>query len=257
MKRYFFHMTCIAATLWTLLGCQPEAKKATLSDGFAKYEARQLEESESIADRYIANPDAATVAEAYYLRGLTRMTRGNRVGAAEDLHNAIAKTERTDLKSKSWRSLGDIDFDQAKWAEAEKEYQTALSAGGANPATASYLNYRIGVSLQARGEWPSSVAWFGRVVATDSSDPTLKERSLARMHASAYALQFGAFQDAARARELVAQLKAAGLNATIPVDVRDGQLLYLVQSGSFKTMAEVSAAREAVQGKYPLVAIVP
>ena len=119
-----------ALTLSLLLGCNTE-KVPTLKEGFDKYNARQVEESEAIADKIIAaNPNAPTVDEAYYLRGLSRMTRNNRVGAAADLKEAIARSQRTDLKAKAWRALGDLAYDQTKWDEAQKNYEQAIAVGG-------------------------------------------------------------------------------------------------------------------------------
>ncbi len=256
------HTISLAACLF-LAACAPQEKIPTLKEGFAQYNARQVEQSEASADKIIAaDPQAPTVDEAYYLRGLSRMTRGNHIGAAADFQTAISKTVRPDLKAKAWRALGDIAFDQIQWADAQKDYESALAAGAATPAnsaSANYLNYRIGACQQAQGDWTRAAASFGRVIAADN-DPAqkeIKDRALARMHATNYSLQFGAFVDAAKARELVAQLKAAGLAAVIPVDVREGQVLYLVQSGSYHTMNQAAKARDALSARYPLVTIVP
>jgi tetratricopeptide (TPR) repeat protein len=242
-----------------LIGCNAE-KMPTLKEGFEKYNARQVEESEAIADKIIAaNPNAPTVDEAYYLRGLSRMTRNNRVGAAADLKQAITRTQRNDLKSKAWRALGDLAYDQTRWDEAQKNYEQAIAAGGVSPTVSTYVSFRIGASLQAQGDWSRAANWFGRVVAgdVDPSQKELKDRALARMHATGYTLQFGAFIDAARARELVSQLKTGGIAASIIGDAREGQVLYLVQAGAFRTMADATQARDGISAKFPLVTIVP
>lgn len=249
----------LAAMGLALAGCPETEKPITLKDGFEKYNARQVEESEAIADKLIvANPQSPTIDEAYYLRGLSRMTRGNKIGAAADFKVAIGKTVRSDLKSKAWRALGDMAYEQSQWSEAQKDYEAAIAAGGMNAATLPYLNYRIGASLQAQGEWSRAALWLGRAATT--TDPAAKEykdQAMARMSATAYKLQFGAFIDAAKARELATQVKTAGMPADVVADVREGQVLYLVQAGAYRTMAEATGARDGVSARYPVVRIVP
>jgi tetratricopeptide (TPR) repeat protein len=245
------------AALPLIAGCTTEADRASLQQGFAKYQARQPEESESIADKLItSNPYSPSVDEAYYLRGLSRMLRGNRAGASADLHEAIQKTSRADLKGKASWALGDIAYDQSQWDEAQKDYQQALSSGAVTGANVAYLNYRVGASLQNKGEWTAAQSWFGRA-AGENAAPDIKERAVGRMYASSFSLQYGAFHEGPRAREMANQLQAAGVPPVIKSEMREGQILYLVQSGSYHTMADVIAARERMQAKYPLVAIVP
>jgi tetratricopeptide (TPR) repeat protein len=243
---------CILLTACTNTGPK------SLQEGFNKYTAQQAGESETIADQYIAaNPNSPDLDQAYYLRGISRMTRGNRVGAAADLRLAISKTTRADVRNKSHRTLGDIAYDQQQWAEAIKSYQSALDNPPLPPVTATYLNYRIGAALQCQGEWTRAVAWFAKVVAA-ANDPALTDRAVRRMHATSFSLQYGAYQDPAGARVLQARLQAAGIAATIPSEIRTGnKLWYLVQSGFYANWPEATAARDRVLAKFPVAVIVP
>ena len=243
----------------TLAGCTSEADRKSLQDGFAKYSAHQVEESEAIADKYIAaNPAGENLDEAFYLRGLSRFTRDNRAGAAADLRQAEKISTRPDLKGKALRALGDIDFEQSRWSEAQTDYEKALTegAGTFNAANITHLNYHIGACLQALGQWEKARPWFARAIAANG-DPTLTERARLRFDAGSFSLQFGAFHEVPRARELSDQLKAAGMTPSIATDYRDGQLIYIVRSGAYNTWTDATAARERVQARYPLVTIVP
>jgi tetratricopeptide (TPR) repeat protein len=239
--------------------CQatPEAKTKSLAEGAVLYESRQLEEAESIADRYItANPSGSEIAEAYYLRGLCRFTRGSRPLAATDFQQALERTSRGDLKVKAHRALGDIAFESQDWPAAQKHYEAAFAGGpGLNAASITSLQYRMGVCLQSQGLWQQATAWFGKVAA--NADDLIKDRAVARMYVDHFALQFGAFQDPANARNLVAELRTAGVTAAIESDLRDGQFLYLVRSGSYTDWAAAAAARDQLMTKYPLLTIVP
>jgi tetratricopeptide (TPR) repeat protein len=257
------HLPLLLAPSLLLLSCvTTEADKQSLQKGFDSYSGRNLDDAEAAATRFIdANPASPNLDEAHYLRGLTRLTRGgsaNRALAAEDLRTALQKSNRQDLKTKAARILrrieGDTHFDADRWKEARAAYQEALA--GASPTDTAYFNYRIGACLQAVGDWDAAEPYFKTVVA-DNADPVLTERSIARMYAKNFALQFGAFQERPRATELLAQLKQSSIPATVVTETREGRLLYIVRSGTYKTWHEADAARDKLQSKYPLVTIVP
>ena len=249
-------LACLA-----LAGCT-SADSSSLQDGFKKYVAQQPVESEAIADRYLAaNPSAPDIDQAYYLRGISRMTRGNRAGAIPDLHTAITKTTRADLRSKAYRALGDMAYDQQQWPDAIKNYQAALDNLTLDAASVTYLNYRMGETLQCQGEWTRSEPWFARVVAA-RNDPTLTDPALRRMHATGFAIQFGAFQEVAGAQALAAQLRAAGIAPLITNETRtdarnEARIWFLVQSGSYPNWAEALKARDGARSKFPAAMIVP
>jgi tetratricopeptide (TPR) repeat protein len=253
---FSFHFI-LGAALLSFAGCTNEQVNKSLHDGFAKYSNRQLDESEAIADKLIReNPTSPNIDEMFYLRGISRLTKGNKAGASADLAQAASKTTRADLKAKAFRALGDIEYESQHWREAEAQYQKALDSGGMSPENTNLLNYRMGACLQARGEWRQASPWFGRV-AVNKLDTALADRSLARMNMSSFALQYGAFSEVARAREMGNQLQAAGVTPAIVSETREGKVLFLVRSGSYRTFAEASAARDKIISKYPLVAIVP
>jgi len=235
---------------------------ASLQDGFKKYVAQQPVESEAIADRYIAaNPGAPDIDQAYYLRGISRMTRGNRAAASADLRLALTKTTRADLRSKACRALGDMAYDQQQWPDALKDYQAALDNLALDAASVTYLNYRMGEALQCQGDWTRSAPWFAKVVAA-RNDPTLTDPALRRMHAASFSIQFGAFQEVAGAQSLAAKLRIANIVPIITNETRTDarnqtQIWYLVQSGSYPTWTEALIARDRARTKFPAAIIVP
>jgi len=237
--------------------CTPSpAQRQTLEDGFTKYSARQFDASEAIASDYIQkNPAVDNVDEAFYLRGLARYSRGNKSAAADDLNAAIAKSKRSDLREKAYRTLGDISFDASKWDAALQQYQKSADAAPAARAD-PHVVYRIGACLQNMGQWNNARPYF-QSLASANGDLQVTQRAVARMNARNFALQFGAFQEGAKAAELIKQLKTAGINATAASELRDGQLLYLVRSGSYNTWEQADAARNKMIPKYPVVTIVP
>jgi cell division protein FtsN len=259
-KRFLKAAILFAMLPLVLVGCETtQADKDSLKRGFALYNNHQVDEAEATATKFItANPNSPNIDEAYYLRGLARVTRGgaeNRQPAAEDMKNAIAKSNRPDLKCKAHRALGDIEFDSSHWSQAQDEYKKGLE-GNTDEKLATYLNYRVGACMQAQGQWEQADEWFERVAAANN-DAYLTERTFARMHARNFSLQFGAFAERNNANDLASQLKAAQIEAKVAVESRDGKPLYLVRVGAYKNWQEADLARDKYLAKYPLVSIVP
>jgi tetratricopeptide (TPR) repeat protein len=241
------------------------ADTESLKKGFKLYSDQHPDQSEAIADRFIAaSPDAAEIDQAYYLRGISRMTRGNLSAAIPDLKTAISKTMRDDLHAKAhnalikaYTTLGDQAYDLQRWPDALKNYQTVLDNYAPDAATSEYANYRIGAVLQAQGDWIRAKPWFTKVI-NSHIDAALTDRARHRVGVSAFSLQFGAFQDLATAQSLAAQIRAAGIAAAVISDLHpDNKPLYLVQSGNFLTFAQATTARDRVLSRFPLTVIVP
>ena len=140
----------LIALLFTACGPTPEDRK-NLSDAYSAYATHDFIATESHAGAYIQNqPTADNVDEAFYLRGLARYGRGDRINAADDLQKAIDHTKRPDLKYKAYMTLGDIAFDQNHWQDAADDYQKAISAAVGIPVEPR-LEFRLGVALQSIG----------------------------------------------------------------------------------------------------------
>lgn len=248
LKTGVYALACCACLL--LAGCATtETETDSLQTGFAKYAANQPDDAAAIADRFItAHPDAATVDEAYYLRGLARMARNKRNAAIEDFKKAIARTTRADLKGKAFRALGELAAEQNQWADVQQNYQAALDTKALSPANVTHLNYGLGAALQAQGQWEKAQPYFRRVLI-DKNDPERETKALARMNLTAFSLQFGAFKDVTNARTKVTQLQNAGVTAKIVPEQRGSDLWYLVQSGTYGTWSQAAAAREQYQAK--------
>lgn len=238
-------------------GCAAsDADKKALQQGFADYNARHFDLAETAATGFIQkNANVPNVDEAYYLRGLARLGRGDKAGAIADLQVALQKTQRNDLKAKSLRTLGDIAYDEQTWTEARDDYQKALTFSP-DAKEESYLEYRMGATLQSLGQWDAARPYFQRVIVLNA-DSSLNERALARMNARSFSIQFGAFADVRKAGELKARLIATGLSATVATESHAGQIQFFVRYGNYLTQDIADAARKYLLTKYPAAVVVP
>lgn len=256
---------CVWSFVFCVCGCAPtDADRKSLQAGYSDYASHRLDQAQSAADSYIQkNPSAPNVDEAYYLRGIARLSRGSpsdKAAAGADLQAAITKSSRDDLKAKAYRALGDLAFENQSWQQAVEHFEKSLDHVPASQGDA-HLQYYLGASLQNLGQFERARPCFDRVIALNT-DPLLVQRSLTRRSATSFSLQFGAFREQSNAAELVKQLKAAPaphgpINASITTELRDGQLRYFVRSGSYGTFDLASAASTALLPKYPRITIVP
>lgn len=248
----------LGIVLLSLASCQSvsQTQQRKLDDGFNSYTLRNFDASERAADEFIRKtPNDPTVGEAYYLRGVSRLGRGDRQGASADLAAAIAKSDRTDLKAKAHRALGDLAFDAQNWPEAVKQYQNAMRYLPAEKR-APIVVFRTGSALQAQGKWIESKPYFQKVLTLDA-EPFWKERAANRLKADCYTLQFGAYRDTTNAATTAKTLKKQGLDPQIVHEVRDGQLMFFVRCGEFSTYSDADDARTKLLPRNPLVTIVP
>ncbi|HUO09601.1 MAG TPA: SPOR domain-containing protein [Phycisphaerae bacterium] len=248
---------CTALSALLLVSCGPtEADKKVLSDAYVSYASRDFAGTENLAGTYIQKePTAENVDEAFYLRGLARYGRGDRAGAAADLQKAIEHTKRADLKCKAYMTLGDIAFDEGKWDEAAANYQKALGAGVAAGTVEPRMEFRLGVALQAIGQWDHARPHLA--IAAASKDAALAQRARERLEAAAFTLQFGAFTQGARAGELQRRLKAAGIVASANSEMHNGQVVFVVRAGNYTTLADAELARRKLAAKWPGVVVIP
>lgn len=244
--------------LLSMASCQTanQAQQTKLNDGFNQYTQRKFDLSEQAADEFIRKtPNDPSIDEAYYLRGISRLGREDKKGASQDLKNAISKSNRSDLKAKAHRALGDLAFDEQNWSEAVKQYQSAIKYLPTEKLMPIVV-FRVGSALQAQGKWSESKQYFQQVL-TLNAETFWKERATARMKADSYSLQFGAFRDTTNAAQTARSLRQQGLDPVIVNEVRDGQLLLMVRCGEFNTYNEADDARSKLLAKNPLVTIVP
>ncbi len=249
-------MTLVMAG-WSLGGCGATASdKKLLAQGFADYEAHRVDEAQAAATKFIEkNLNAENLDEAYYLRGLTEFTKGDRPGAAQDLQIAIGKSKREDLKGKSYGILGEMAFNGQRWEQALDYFKSTLECYPAGQAPVA-VYFRIGATLQAMGQWEKARPYLDRAIAL-KPDAVMLQRAIQRRNATSFALQYGAYKEGPRAREAADQLRAAGINSMIASEMREGQLLFMVRSGSYRTFDEADFARQQLVAKYPLVTVVP
>jgi len=259
-------------TRWALLlaaallaGCQAsnDRDRAALANGYSEYSAHQFGPSEQAANDYITKyPKDPHIDEAYYLRGISRLGRGDRANGADDLRRAIGATQRSDLRAKSYRTLGDLAYDAQLYAAAASDYSQALqNAEGAVPEVR--VLYRIGACLQAVGQWDHARSYLQRAAdmagsnTASADDRNLRQRIVNRLNARSFSIQFAAFREPTKADDEVKALARLGIQSAVFKEVHDNQWLFFVRAGSYPTRLQAESAARSLLAKQPGIVVVP
>jgi tetratricopeptide (TPR) repeat protein len=222
------------------VGLPPDAVKQ-VREGRAAFDAgRYAEADRKLSPVLAANGSNPGAAEAYYCRGLARTKLQQRDPARRDLEAAARLTKDAKLKALAEAQLGNLDFDDERYADATRHYREALPKMPAGAAR-ERVNYQYGVAQQRSGSGAASQAGQG------------PQR---RGGMDYITIQCGKFARPDLAQQMVARLRGKGLDASARPDPR-GSNQTVVQVGRFGTRAEATAYLPRVRQVQPDAFIVP
>jgi len=249
------------AVLWALAaGCVslPPHEQAALRQASEQYARGDLATAASSLDRLIETYDrTAEIAEAYYVRGLCRFSQRQYAAAATDFEQAVAKSRRDDLTARAKASLAAIAFQAADWDRAARLYRESVPDLPDAPPTDEIL-YSAGVALQRVGDWPTADLQFSRILQKFRDRPMAREaRRMALWRHPYYAIQLGAYRDADNADKAVKAFRQRGLDVEQENLPRDGQALWVIMTGRYRTYADARAALPRVQQVQRDATIIP
>jgi outer membrane protein assembly factor BamD (BamD/ComL family) len=226
----------IAVILQLMGACTdvPEEGLRLLRDGNAQYQTGQHEEAirstTTFIERYGKSPAAA---EAHYVRGMARLAKGQRDEAGKDFYATIERSKRQELTARAKAELGNMAFDDRDFAGAADWFKDSLPQ---LPKQAPYdeMAYRLGVAYQRTGRWDQARKTFAAILDEYAGQPVeaLARRQVAWNH-DFFAIQCGAYRQAANADAQVAKLRAAGIHARTVPDTWDNQPLFVVLVGQY------------------------
>jgi tetratricopeptide (TPR) repeat protein len=235
----------VLAACWvSLVGCDaavsPQAEQWVRSgaDALRRGDNRSAIES---ADRFLAMyPRAEQSAEAYYIRGVARCRLGQTDPAKADLNAALPLTRRKDLSGLIHMELGNIAYKAGDLGAAEGQFRAVLVDIPAGATPADEAAFLLGCILQRQGKWADADLFFDRVMHLfDGTD--LARQAGQRVHAVAWSIQAGAFENPAPAQDLVKRLRGLALPVRIDRELRGGRMMHLVRVGTYPTFEAAQA----------------
>jgi len=253
----------LALATWFILpaGCAHlgPAERQALIQANEMYARDQTSAAVARLDRLISDFDQAPeIAEAYYLRGLCRTRKGELQAAREDFKRAIDRSKRADLTARCRASLAAIAFREGDWLEAANLYEEALDGLPVQPPS-DEIRFSAGVAAQRAGRWKDAAIHFARLLREFRDRPLAADaRRMAAWRHEYFAIQLGAYQDAANAEKTVSTYKARGLPQVVVQHLpRGGQSLWVVMAGQYATYSKALAALPRVRGVEPNAHIIP
>lgn len=154
-------------------GCAtlPPVQQASLTQASESYMQGDLPGASSRVDHIINEyPNAAEIAEAYYIRGLCRTQQGQLQEAASDFEMAISKSQHQDLTARSQASLASVAYRQGDWSRAADLYQAALEKLPDQPPN-DQVAFAGAVAMQRAGRWGDAAVAFSRIVRLYPNQP--------------------------------------------------------------------------------------
>lgn len=250
-------LAALALTVLPACNGLNERQRAWLSEGERAYHGKQygvaVQKLSSFLSEVPQGPDAARAA---YVRGQARALLGQRQAAYADLQRA-AETGDTDVAWRAAAALGVLHFEDEHWAAAAQNLQRAVDRMPKQPPMDALL-FRLAVSLERAGRWSDGLAAHRRI-ASEFPSSTYAARANRRLQArpTYFAVQAGAFSQAASAERLAADLRQGGLDAHVRPEARDGGALYLVLVGRAASYDAAKALHNQVRGHVPDAVIWP
>ncbi|MGC9453665.1 MAG: tetratricopeptide repeat protein [Phycisphaerae bacterium] len=209
----------VATLAWVVLaGCAPEMPpqaRELLDSGIDAYEAGDHDTARTRMDEFISQyPRVRGVEEAYYLRGMALYRQEQFDSARRDLRTAAEEADDKLVRARALVALGNIAYENHEMAAAENLYRDALEELEGNQPPRDQALYRLGCVLQRQGRWQEADTQFNRLIYVfeDSRFAELAER---RVHARAWTVQAGAFDERSHADSLAEKLRTDGLDAKV------------------------------------------
>lgn len=241
-------------------GCNelPASDVRRIKQAHQAYRLARYSESDRLTTAVIRDySDKPDTAEAYYLRGISRLKQARRLEAEPDLHAALRLCRRRTLEVLLYMQLGNLAFQDGAYRRAAKLYRRAMDDLPSKVAVHEVW-YRYGVSLQRSGDFAGARAALRRAMVGRVSSTMRKDavRKISWKH-DYFTVQCGAFSQMRSARAVAETLRRQGIDAVAPRQNEAGSLSYVVHAGRYRDYASARAALPAVRRVQADAFIVP
>lgn len=246
---------------------KPRESQVALAEAYAAFARKQFDLAMSGAERVLAgNPRGPGAAEAHYLRGRVLEERASEASARDDLdaaranlqsareayNAALAANPAPAVEGNARAGIANVAYFQEDYATAIAEWRAAY-AKIVEPASKSWVLYRVGVSQQRFGNFPEADKTFAEVQKQFANTEPAR-RSAIHQGARAFHVQIGVYATPANADAALAALRADGV---IGIRLTDPAGRHVVRVGPAHTYEEAKALRTRLAAKYPDAIIIP
>ena len=202
-----------------------------------------------------ADRSSPVAAEGYYIRGLTRLKRGQINNAESDFVCAIELGDRDEIKTNCQVCLGSIAYERDNFSKAYAYYMLA-SQHLVQMSPNDWVLYRLGDAAQKVGKWREARKVFARLIR-DFPDSEAAKSARKRLNYSYFTIQAGAFNKHSNASDRLDQLQRASIPARAEVIPRGASTLQVVYVGKYSNFKSAQEMLDKVRMVVPDARIVP
>jgi tetratricopeptide (TPR) repeat protein len=257
------HVVLLLISL-AIAGCVDQTSRQSLQAGYAALDSKQYDQAISEADAFLTKtPQGIGSADALYLKGRALEERAtsssDKARAKQDLQAARTAYIQA-LQLNPPRTLeGRIRAGVANVAYWQDDYSTAAQQWSAayqnveDPATKSFILYRVGLAQQRMGEFAQADQTFASVQQQFPGTEGAT-RAKERQGARAYSVQLATYANAATADANIAQLRKEGLNPTRTVDPQGRVIVAIGGLGNYQQATQM---KTRLASRFPNAMIIP
>lgn len=233
----------VAVVAVFVAGCGPHETRQQITQlhaGRQAFDEQRYTEAVDQLSRVIdaAEPDATTLSEALYVRGMAHAQAGQRAEAYRDLVRCVATTHSTDIAWRAYVVLGTLHFEDEQWADAMVAFRAAADRMPNRPPKDLVL-FRLGLCYERIGQWRNARTAYAELVRRfpDGTYGDAARRKLNR-NADYFAIQAGVFSVERNAEQQVRRLREHNLPATMRREIHNRLPRNVVLVGRYATYEE-------------------
>ncbi len=208
-------------------------------------------------DVIVSHPKIADSAEAYYLRGLSRLKAGRRAKARSDFSGGMWIVKRSAIRDRLGVQLGFMDHDDGAYGRAAS-FLGPVANDPYDDLDGGELMYRYAVALQRSGAFGAARDAYRQVV---KEYPRHRRTTDARVKLTwnkpYYTIQCGAFAERSRAEEHAGRVRQTGIEVSVERRKGKTRAPFAVYCGRFSDYPAAEHGLANVRKHQPDAFIVP
>jgi tetratricopeptide (TPR) repeat protein len=218
-------------------GCEtfPGAAARQIRQAHQAYQYRQYARCEGLVGPVIAaNADRPATAEAYYLRGLSRLRTSQKKAGRADFEAGLRIAQRADLIALLHAQLGNLEYEAGNYRRAAGYYQRAEPSLPPHPPSDRVM-LRHGISLQRSGRFREAKPILGKLILRfPSGRPAEQARRKVTWPHDYHCVQCGVYSKANSAKTAARRIRERGVKASSWRETRNGKTRYVVRAGEYR-----------------------